>query len=61
MKNYAVCLNTSDDSRPDDWWIEFYWADDTDHAEQQAEEANPGCAIVCVAISPYAVLPKGLA
>ena len=65
MKNYAVCLNTSEGlydplraQRPDDWWIEFYWAEDTDHAEQQAEDANPNCAVVCVAVSPYAVLPK---
>lgn len=52
MNKYAVCLN---DPRVDDnagRWIEFYDADDADHAEEQAEDANPACAIVCVATVP---------
>lgn len=52
MNLYAVCLNTSGLSYPDDWWIEFYSADDSEHAEEQAENANPGCAIVCVSVVP---------
>lgn len=48
---YAVCLNTAEVARPDDFWIEFYWAEDGDHAEEQAENANPECAIVCVAVA----------
>lgn len=53
MKLYAVCLNTADhDTYPDDWWIEFYWAEDSEHAEEQALDANPRCAIVCVANVP---------
>lgn len=52
MYLYAVCMNTSDSARPDDWWIEYFWADDTDHAEEQAESANPNCAVVCVGITP---------
>lgn len=35
--------------------IEFYWAEDAEHAEEQAEDANPRPAIVlCVARVPYA-------
>jgi hypothetical protein len=45
MKLYAVCLNTA--SGLDDWWIEFYWADDDEHAEEQALDGNPECAVVC--------------
>jgi hypothetical protein len=52
---YAVCLNTSRDDAPDDWWIEFYWAEDFEHAEAQAQDANPNDAIVCVAWCPYSV------
>ena len=34
----------------DDFWIEFYDAEDSDHAEEQALNANPEwCAVVCVA------------
>ena len=61
MNLYAVCLNTAEDARPDDFWIELYWADDQDHAEEQAEEANPECAVVCVATVPsdYVRVPAG--
>lgn len=52
MDLFAVCLNTAEDARPDDFWIEFYWADDQDHAEEQAENGNEGCAVVCVAAAP---------
>lgn len=52
MKLYAVCLNTEPYKRDDDFWIELYWADDIDHAEEQAENANPECAVVCVAQVP---------
>lgn len=53
MNLYAVCLNTArNDMYADDWWIEFYWGDDSDHAEEQAENANPECAVVCVACVP---------
>lgn len=52
MTKFAVCLNTSADTRPDDFWIEFYDADDSDHAEEQALNANPDSAVVCVATVP---------
>lgn len=52
MTVYAVCLNTSDVGRPDDFWIEFYAADDSEHAERLATDVNPSCAVVCVAIVP---------
>jgi hypothetical protein len=50
---YAVCLNTSDPEKLDDWWIELFWAENQEHAEEQAEDSNPHCAIVCVAQIPY--------
>lgn len=66
MDLYAVCLNTAQGwagstaeaaekaqrDYPDDFWIEFYWAEDSDHAEEQAEDAHQGCAVVCVARAP---------
>lgn len=56
LRKFAVCLNTSDEFRPDDWWIEFYDAENAEHAEEQALNANPtGCAIVCVATVPREV------
>lgn len=30
----------------------FYWADDPDHAVEQAENANPDSAVVCVGWVP---------
>ena len=50
MYLYAVCLNGQ--VGLDDWWIEFYWAEDQEHAEEQAHDANRESAIVCVAIVP---------
>lgn len=53
LTKYAVCLNTGrPDLYPDDWWIEFYDSEDGDHAEEQALDANPETAIVCVAVVP---------
>jgi len=38
-----------------DIWIEFYWADDEDHAREQAENAheNASGVILCVALCPH--------
>lgn len=48
LSRYCVCLNTArDDLYVDDWWLEFYWAEDSDHAEEQAENAHPHAAVVC--------------
>lgn len=52
MNLYAICLNTAKIEMIDDWWIELYWADDPDHAEEQALDTNPDCAIVCVGKVP---------
>lgn len=52
MIRFAVCLNTGrPDLYPDDFWIEFYEAEDVDHAEEQALGANPSTAVVCVAVA----------
>lgn len=49
LSRYCVCLNTSTDGLyDDDFWLEFYWAENSEHAEEQAEDANPQSAIVCV-------------
>ena len=59
---YAVCLKS-----PDGPWIEFYWADDREHAEEQAEDANQDAEVACVAyaqryVDDYGVeLSKALA
>lgn len=61
MHLYAVCLNTArDDLYVDDWWIELYWAEDSDHAEEQALNAAPETAVVCVGMVPddYVRKPK---
>jgi hypothetical protein len=60
MDLYAVCLNTARPDMPDDFWVEFYWAEDQDHAEEQAENAHQGCAVVCVARTPreYVIDPE---
>ena len=34
-------------------WIEFYWADDDEHAREQAKNANPFMDVQCVASVPY--------
>lgn len=48
MTRYAVAMcNGGFDA--DDFWIEFYDADDAGHAEEQAENAHPGSAVICVA------------
>ena len=59
---YIVCLNTADDARPDDFWMEPYWAEDGDHAEEQAENANPDCAVVCIGTIPreWVLPPAGV-
>lgn len=43
---YAVAV------RCDAVWIEFYEAEDSAHAEEQATDANPDCTILCVARVP---------
>lgn len=63
MHLFAVCLNGGHiEPVYDGWWIELYWADDGDHAEEQALNANPESAIVCVAMVPddYVLLPADL-
>lgn len=62
MKLYAVCLNTETGIggrtiREDDFWIEFYMAEDREHAREQAENGNEGCAVVCVAVVPEPKTP----
>lgn len=54
MKLFAVCLDIElgGRSQSDDRWIEFYMAEDPEHAAEQAEDANEGCEIVCVASVP---------
>lgn len=36
-------------------WTEFFFADDVDHATEQAKDANPFTAIVACAFVPYKV------
>ena len=40
MRDYSVAF------------IEFYWADDEEHAMEQAINANPSSRHICVAIVP---------
>jgi hypothetical protein len=37
-------------------WTEFYWAEDVDHAGEQAQDAHPGERIACVASVPAVYL-----
>lgn len=54
MDLYAVALNAEHESEPDNWWIEFYWADDDEHAEEQAKNAHPHAAVLCTpTLVPY--------
>lgn len=51
MDRYAVALSIREnvDEGPDTYWIEFYYADDSNHAYEQARNANPEAEILCVA------------
>jgi len=52
MTLYAVTMNTARPDLPDDWWLEFYSAADSDEAEMKAEDEFPGCAVVCTRAVP---------
>lgn len=55
MKLFAVCLveGASQSLRPGIVrWIEFFMAEDAEHATQQAIDADEGCTVVCVAHVP---------
>jgi hypothetical protein len=52
MNKYAVVRSIGPYERDDEWWVEFYDADDGDHAEEQALDADPRADIVCVATVP---------
>lgn len=56
MKLYAVALSNPGAYAFGDEWIEFYWADDRLHAEEQAEDANASARILAVAEIPYEVV-----
>ena len=47
MNLYAITFKN-----PEVAWTEFYWADDSDHAVEQANDSNPGERIVGEAIVP---------
>ena len=38
-------------------FIEFYWAEDADHAMEQAIDANPTSRHICVAVVPQNKAP----
>lgn len=44
QRRYAVALSETGE----DFWIEFYWAPDADHAELQAADAHPEGKVVAV-------------
>lgn len=53
LSKYAVCMSIGTEIVAQDFdWIEFYDAEDGEHAEEQALNANPTAAIVCVAMVP---------
>ena len=52
MERYAVAIKNPGAYHFGDAWIEFYSADDQDHAREQAEDANSSAEILCVALVP---------
>ena len=48
MYKYAVAMKTIGGLHTA-YWIEFYYADDTEHATEQARDANPNAEILCAA------------
>jgi hypothetical protein len=52
MTLYALCISEFE-SPHKEWFIEFYWADDDEHAQEQAENAHPGGTILAAATVPY--------
>lgn len=59
MQLYAVAFKNEDAYHFGDYWIEVYWADDPDHAREQAEDANVSAETLCVSLVPstYTVEP----
>jgi hypothetical protein len=52
MNRYAVALRNPGAYHFGDTWIEFYSADDADHAREQAEDANVSAEILAIASVP---------
>jgi hypothetical protein len=52
MLCYAVTLHNEGAYHFGDAWIEFFWAEDEDHAREQAEDMNISSEIVCLAVCP---------
>ena len=48
LYKYAVAMKTIGGLHTA-YWIEFYYADDTEHATEQARDANPNAEILCAA------------
>ncbi len=48
MQQYAVAFSEERSAI----WIEFYWADDAEHAREQAINANEDTAIEAIAFVP---------
>lgn len=55
MRLYAVSLKNEGVYHFGDAWIEFYWADDDEHAREQAEDMNASAEILTIAFVPYEV------
>lgn len=60
MDQYAVAFRNFGAYDFGSYWIEFYWADDADHAREQAADANCSAAIMAVALVPEDVPPAVL-
>jgi hypothetical protein len=54
MNIYAVALREQGDGGTALDWIEFYHADDPEHAREQAQDANGRAKVLAVAVDPYA-------
>ena len=59
LYRFAVCLSPTPEL-PGTAWIEFYWAEDAEHAWEQAIDANPDAISIAVGVDPDAP-PRSLA
>ena len=53
MNLYAVAFKNEGVYHFGDAWIEYYWADDEDHAREQADDSNASADLLCIAVCPY--------
>lgn len=53
MRRYAVVLCHVEPNVSLTFWVEFYWAEDQDHAVEQAKDANPKDDVVCCGYDLY--------